>query len=96
MLLRYEAKTGETLNFSPKRFKPLSFEDLESSNDRGEQNYYLEIEVSSIEGLPDQNQPSGPGTIRMPISFRQPVSVFGLVEGGWLPPPFRTTSEISC
>jgi hypothetical protein len=87
-VIRYIAQTGETIDILPKSFKPFSYDELESRDEAQAPTYSLEIEASSIEGLADRNEPSGPGTVTIPITFGQPVSIFGLVEGGWLPLPF--------
>jgi hypothetical protein len=87
LLFRYIAETGETIDIIPDSVKPLSFGDLRRAGTK-DQSYRLEIAASSIEGLPNAQRPSGTGTVTLPITFRQPVSVFGLVKNGWLPPPF--------
>ena len=94
MLVRYTAETGEILDILPKAFRPLSFGDLESSVGTQDKTYPMKIEANSIEGLPDGKQPSGPGLVSIPITFRQPISIFGLVEGGWLPIPFVQPAKL--
>lgn len=47
--------------------------------------YLIEARASSVK-LPNGEE-QGPGTISLPISFRQPITIFSLVRGGWLPPP---------
>ena len=94
MLVRYTAETGEILDILPKAFRPLSFGDLESGEGTQDKTYPMKIEANSIEGLPNGKQPSGPGLVSIPITFRQPVSIFGLVEGGWLPIPFVQPAKL--
>lgn len=85
LLFRYTAESGEIIEFTAEAIEPLRFDDLVSSE---AQTYQLNINATSITGLPDRSEPAGPGTVTMPITFREPVSVFGLIDGGWLPLPF--------
>src|ERR1041384_639157 len=84
-LFRYSAHSGEIIEFKAEAIEPLRFADLEASQT---QTYQMTIHAASITGLPDRSEPAGPGTVTMPITFGEPVSIFCLIEGGWLPLPF--------
>ena len=85
MLFRYTTQKGETIEIVPESFTPLAYAELMSGFD--ETLYPIEIISSSVK-FPNGEHVTKPGIVSCPISFRQPVTVFGLIEGGWLPAPF--------
>ena len=86
MLFRYTNEKGESIEIVPESFTPLPYAELVSECSK-EKLYPIEIIASSIK-LPNRDEAVRHKTVSCPISFRQPVTVFGLVEGGWLPAPF--------
>src|SRR5689334_18059522 len=84
LLFKYSAESREIIEFTAEAIEPLRVADLEAQT----QTYQMKIHAASITGLPDRTEPAGPGTVTMPITFGEPVSVFGLIDGGWLPLPF--------
>lgn len=93
ILVRYVSETGETIDIVPERFEPLSYSDLAFDSGKGSITYPFEIDAKSIEMLGHDNKPPAPGRVSIPIKFHQPLSVFALVDGGWLPPPFVIPSN---
>jgi hypothetical protein len=87
MLIRYEAPSGEILEIEPARFEPLFFSDLVDDYNKKDKLYSLRIEAKSVSSSRTRFKTRNPATVSMPTNFREPVSIFALVNGGWLPPP---------
>jgi len=87
MLIRYEAASGEILEIEPTRFEPLSFSDLVEDYNKKDKLYPLRIEAKSVSSSRTGFKTTSPASVSMPTNFREPVSIFSLVDGGWLPPP---------
>jgi hypothetical protein len=88
MLVRYETETGETIDILPEKFQPLSYSDLVIDYENQEKQYPIVIDAKSIESPQRAGQRTGPGRVSMPINVHRQLSIFALVDGGWLPPPF--------
>src|SRR5882724_7461466 len=87
ILVRYEAHTGETIDILPEKFQPLSYADLVIDYKNRDKQYSMQIDAKSVESSKMPGQAKGPATVSMPITFRKPLSIFALVDGGWLPLP---------
>jgi hypothetical protein len=85
MIFKYVSDQGEIVDVIPEKFTPLTYSDL-VANGGSAQQYTIEVFAKSIK-LPKSHE-QGPGTASFPITFRQPLTIYSLVEGGWLPPPF--------
>ena len=85
MIFKYVSDQGEIVDVIPEKFTPLTYSDL-VANGGSDQQYSIEVFAKSIK-LPNGHK-QGPGTASFPITFRQPLTIYALVEGGWLPPPF--------
>jgi hypothetical protein len=85
MIFKYVSDQGEIVEVIPEKFTPLTYSDL-VANGGSAQQYAIEVFAKSIK-LPN-GRDEGPGTASFPITFRQPLTIYSLVEGGWLPPPF--------
>ena len=85
MIFKYVSDQGEIVEVIPEKFTPLTYSDL-VANGGSAQRYVIEVFAKSIK-LPNCHD-EGPGTASFPITFRQPLTIYSLVEGGWLPPPF--------
>jgi hypothetical protein len=47
-----------------------------------------EFEFLANEPMIDGIRPTGSCTVKAPITFQEPLTVYTLVDGGWIPPPF--------
>ena len=88
MLLKYKTEKGETVELSPKKFKPLSYEDLLPNPTKDDKTYFIDVISDFIDIKGKGYQSTGPGKVSAPINFHNPLTIYALVEGGWLPPPF--------
>jgi len=88
ILLKYKSEKGETVELSPKKFKPLSYEDLLPNPTKDDKTYYIDIIADFIVVKGKGYQSTGPGKVSAEINFHNPLTIYALVEGGWLPPPF--------
>jgi hypothetical protein len=87
MLIRYEAPSGDILEIEPARFQPLSYSDLVDDYNKKDKLYPLRIEAKFVTSSRTGFKTKSPASVSMPTNFREPVSIFSLVDGGWLPPP---------
>ena len=85
MIFKYVSEQGEIVEIIPEKFTPLTYSDL-VANGGSDNRYPIEVIANSIK-LPNSLEQRS-GTASFPITFRQPLTIFSLVEGGWLPPPF--------
>lgn len=86
MLIRYEAPSGEILEIEPASFRPLSYSDLVEDYKNKGKLYPLQIDAKFVSSSRTHFKTRSPGSVSMPTYFREPVSIFSLVDGGWLPP----------
>lgn len=84
--MRIKVTTGETVDILPKRFKPLSYAELASDDIKNSKTYEFEGVADSIEIIGSDKKPGTEFSVT--INFHRPASIYALVEGGWLPPPF--------
>lgn len=82
--IRFEAEAGGSVQFEPSSVQPLGLEELLSA--MGPNGGPLPLELAAADALVDGRVVSGRSTIRMPIEFNRRITIFALVEGGWLPP----------
>jgi hypothetical protein len=86
--LKVVTPNGEEVDVIPDRVNPLSYNDLVSDHKNPDKLHPITLEASSVK-LPDSKGESRqPADVSITMNFGQPASVFALVEGGWLPPPF--------
>jgi hypothetical protein len=82
-MLRHVAENGEVTDIFPQYSKPLKYSDVvENHND-----HHIEFVGESIIQK-DSFKEKVSHTISSTINFRNPTSIYALVEGGWLPLPF--------
>lgn len=86
-LIRVEIDTGEVIELVPDHASPLSYEEL-SPNRPSPHSYSIELAASEVGLTINGETTTRGGTVRATAYFHEPVVVFGLIEGGWLPPPF--------
>ena len=84
---RIETEAGETIDILPRSFEPLSYIELASDAVEKSKTYKMEGIVDSIE-ITGSNPQSGEAKFSAVINFHRSASIYALVEGGWLPPPF--------
>ena len=88
MFIRIKAETGEIVDITPSKVLPLSYSDFPTKGNNASNTFTLEVVADSIKIEGNNGQQSGRGTASAKVNFHQPPSIFALVEGGWLPPPF--------
>lgn len=88
MLIKYVSNDGETLEVVPKHFKKLLYADLLPNSTKDDKTYSIEIFGDSIDVTHNGIQSKRPVKVTTQIAFREPLTIYALVEGGWLPPPF--------
>src|SRR6185369_15623154 len=93
MFIRHQTHARETIDIVPQKCHQLAYADLVTDYKDRDKRYPIQIEASSIVSNETAGKPKGPATVSMPIAFREPVSIFALVDGGWLPPPFVTPAN---
>jgi hypothetical protein len=84
--MRYKGEDGKEVELAFRSAKPLTYSDLVITRN----NYNIEIvgDLINVKGLSENGKTrTVRGNIKE-ISFRRPCSIYGLVEGGWLPLPF--------
>lgn len=86
-LMRLQATTGETVDILPKSFEPLSYVELAADDIKNSKTYNLEGVAESVE-ITGRDKQTEQSNFSIAINFRRPVSIYALVDGGWLPPPF--------
>lgn len=85
--LRYEAEeSGDLIEFSPTFAEPLGLDALTALSSDGQPP--LELHFSSEKIVVNGAVRHGQSRIRTPVVFHEPLRIFALVRGGWLPPPF--------
>jgi len=87
-MLRLQIKTdsGRLIDFVPLGVRPLTFNDLLNSKKSGADTYELELFANNP--VIDGTLHTGPVTVKALATFNEPVVVYALVDGGWVPPPF--------
>jgi hypothetical protein len=91
--MRLQATTGETVDILPQSFKPLSYVELAADGIKNSKTYKLEGVAESVE-ITGRDKQTEQSRFSITINFRRPVSIYALVEGGWLPPPFVTPPNL--
>lgn len=79
ILLRYAGHSGEIVDVVPETIDPLSYTDLVVDYRNPNKLYPLRIHARSVEG--NKIERPMPGTVSMPLTFRQPVRMF--LVGRW-------------
>lgn len=77
---------GRSVEFVPLGVKPLTFSDLLNSKKSRADTYKLELFTN--DPVINGNLHPGPATIKTSATFNEPVGVYALVDGGWVPPLF--------
>lgn len=72
---------------------PLSYSDLAFDQGGGPKTYSFIIDATSVQVPDDVNSRPQPGRVSLQLNFPQEPSIFALVDGGWLPPPFVLPSN---
>lgn len=90
MFIKYkEDETDLIYSFDAKRFLPLSYIDFVDARRGGFKSFKTTCEAESIQieknGSVESKQS---GRFELPINFHEPLPIYSLVKGGWLPPPF--------
>lgn len=96
MFIKYkEDKTNHIISFEAKQFLPLSYTDFVVARNRGFESLNITCLADSIE-IENNGavESKGKGKIDLPIKFRQPLPIYALVRGGWLPPFFVQPSNL--
>jgi hypothetical protein len=78
--------SGRSVDFVPLGVRPLTFSDLLNSKKSGADTYELELFANNP--VIDGTLHPGPITFKALATFNEPVGVYALVDGGWVPPPF--------
>src|ERR1051325_1636547 len=87
IVLKVVTENSEEIEIIPDRVNPLSYNDLVSDHKNPDKLHPITLEAQSVK-LPGSKERRARADVSVPMQFRQPVSVFALVDGGWLPPPF--------
>jgi len=87
ILLKYNSENGDSVEFMPKNFSPLSYQDLICILKK-ENKLKIEGFADSFHFKKEPNKIIPAGKFSFDINFNHPPSIFVLVEGGWLPLPF--------
>ena len=94
--MKYVDQNKDEFIFVPKRFKPLSYQQLLLAEQKKDRTYKLEASIEDIEinqtAQPQEKLPHG--NLEATVRFHQPLSLYALVEGGWLPPPFVSPTNL--
>lgn len=89
IVIKIEYPTGEIVQFVPKNFDPLAYQDLLSALVKKDKTYHFNCDVDSVEVERDGEKIiENKNRASFKIAFREPLSVYALINGGWLPPPF--------
>ena len=81
--LRHVAESGQVTDILPRQFKALKYSDVVERRN----NYSIEV-VGEVIRLKDRPEKKVLATGVTNIIFRNPASIYALVEGGWLSLPF--------
>jgi len=90
MELRYISENN-TIEFSPKKFLPMTYRDLICTIQSDSPLKY-EGFADSFNTITDYDNLTSGNKFSFDINFKHPLSIFALVEGGWLPLPFANPS----
>jgi hypothetical protein len=95
MRMKIELDEGGAIEFVPKYTRPLDYAMLLPDADKTGKIYDIQFlsESVSIPANNMQGKDQGLLTLRG-VNFQEPLKVFALVEGGWLPPPFVYPSNL--
>lgn len=95
LVMKIKNPTGEIYQFVPKSFDVLKYDDLLSALVKKDKIYHfkcntdsVEVERDGIKTVENKNRAS------FAINFREPLRVYALVDGGWLPPPFMNPPNL--
>jgi hypothetical protein len=83
--IRIVDELGHTVEAAPTAVAPLALEDILracSTTDRT-----LQLKFATDAAMVDGKQVTGNRTLAASISFHQPLRIYALVRGGWVPPP---------
>lgn len=93
MKIKYVSEENGTVEFSPKKFLPMTYDVLVCAMKNGSP---LKCEgiADTFDVLDEDNHENSisAGKFSFKINFRHNPSIFALVEGGWLPLPFANPS----
>jgi hypothetical protein len=84
--IRWEAESGGVLEFVLSHTAPLTFQDI--TGDPSKPPYEIELFSEQMEWTVGGERTRKPGRAKFIVQFDKPLTVFALVVGGWLPPPF--------
>lgn len=88
MFLKLEGDQGNTLEASVTEFVPLDYEELvKIPIQKGGEIAFRVVAKSDKHSINDEENTEN-SNLTFNIKFPHLVSIFALVEGGWLPPPF--------
>ena len=82
--LRYVTEDGEELETIPDSFKPLGYEELTGSKS----SYSIEVKAGPGKTKLNGTTLEKGYTCNFPITFNEEVTIYVLVQGGWLPISF--------
>ena len=92
-MLRFESHEGDTLQANISEFVPCTFTDLVECTSRNNGSRGLKLVAKSSEHSLNNVACNNPAELKTTVNFPHQVSVFALVDNGWLPPPFVTPSN---
>jgi hypothetical protein len=93
IMIRILSGVGDMVDFVPESFMPLSYSDLPFDRSTEAKIYSFTIDAKSVQIPGNVSSERRPGTVSLQLKFPQGLSVFALVQGGWLPPPFVIASN---
>ena len=93
IMIRFTSEVGEVIDFVPEVFMPLSYSDLPFDHSAEGKTYSFKIDAKSIQMPGTTSSDRRTGRVSLQLNFPQGLSVFALVPGGWLPPPFVIPSN---
>ena len=88
MGIKFITENGATVDLEPKFFKPLTFTDLQNVLQAGCNGVEINVSGRVINSTIDDLSNEQLVDVKTNISFNESLSVYCLVQGGWLPPPF--------
>lgn len=90
VVLKYVAHNGDEAEIIPSFFVPLGFEDLFLEN----KTYEIKAHVDSGDGKINGKTIEQSSVCKIPINFHSNISIYGLVQNGWLPITFLNSDFI--
>src|SRR3990167_2463602 len=84
--MKIVTETGQGVSFPPSTVEPLVFSDIPNKSEQ--RNFSRKMTFHSINATIDGVRQEGDATIIGTISFNEVATIYALVPGGWLPPPF--------